>query len=173
MSTPEPPPDPSSYPGPGGENPYGAPQQPQYGNPYQSQQPQQPPYQQNPYGQAPYPQQPYQQPSGYPPYQVAPPTDGLGLGAMIVGILSLVGSCAYGLGLLGAPAALIMGRISMKRIDRSEGRLGGRGMALAGFILGIVGTVLLVLAIIAVVVIIVIGVNGGFDDNSTTYYSDY
>jgi hypothetical protein len=90
---------------------------------------------------------------------------------MIIGIVSLVGSCAYGLGLLGAPAALIMGRISMKRIDRSEGRIGGRGMALAGFILGIVGTVLLVLAIIAVVIIIVVAVNGGFDE--TTYYSDY
>ena len=55
MSNPEPP----SYPGPGGENPYGAPQQP---NPYQPQQhpygqPEQP--QQHPYGQ---PEQPPQQP---------------------------------------------------------------------------------------------------------------
>jgi hypothetical protein len=160
MSTPEPPPDPSSYPGPGGENPYGAPQQPQYGNPYQPQRPAQPPYGQPPYGQPPYQQ----------PYQVTPPNEGLGLAAMIIGIISLVGSCAYGLGLLGSPAALIMGRIAMKRIDRSEGRLGGRGMALAGFILGIVGTVLLVLSIIAVVIIIVVAVNGGFDD---TTYSDY
>lgn len=175
MSTPEPPPDPSSYPGPGGENPYGAPQQPQYGNPYQPQQPPQPPYQQNPYGQPQYqqpyqPQPPYQQPSGYPPYQVTPPNDGLGVAAMIIGIISLVGMCGYGLGLLGAPAALIMGRISMKRIDRSEGRIGGRGMALAGFILGIIGTVLLVIAIIAVVVLIVVAANGGFDE---TTYSDY
>jgi hypothetical protein len=145
---------------PYGQNPYGPP----------------PPAQQNPYGgQQPYYQQPYQQqqpygapqPAGYPPYQLTPPNDGLGLASMIVGIVSLVLLCAYGIGLLGSPAALIMGRISMKRIDRSGGQLGGRGMALAGFILGIVGTVLLVLAIIAVVVIIVVAANGGFDD--TTY----
>jgi hypothetical protein len=131
----------------------------------------------NPYGQTPYPPQPYQQPyqqpygapppSGYPPFQVTPPNDGLGMAAMIVGIVSLVLSCGYGIGLLGAPAALIMGRISMKRIHRSGGQLSGGGMALAGFILGIIGTVLLVLAIIAVVVIIVVAVNGGFDDTTT------
>jgi hypothetical protein len=149
----------SSDPGPGPEqpNPYGGPPPP--------------PYQQSPYGQTPY-QQPYQQPygapqpSGYPPYQVTPPNDGLGLAAMIVGIVSLVLACVYGIGLLGSPAALVMGRISMKRIDRSGGQLGGRGMALAGFILGIVGTVFLVLAIIAVVVIIVVAASGGFDDQS-------
>lgn len=154
MSNPEPP----SYPGPGGENPYGAPQQP---NPYQPQQPPQQPY--------PYAQQPWQQPSGYPPmqpYQVTPPTDGLGVAAMVIGIVSLVMMCAYGIGLLGSPAALIMGRISMKRIDRSEGRIGGRGMAQAGFILGIVGTILLVLAIIAVAVIVAIAVGGGFDEST-------
>jgi hypothetical protein len=144
----------TSDPGPRPEqNPYGAP----------------PPYQQNAYGQQPY-QQPYgaPQPMGYPPYpQPTPPTDGLGLAAMIVGIVSLVLSCGYGIGLLGSPVALVMGRISMKRIDRSGGRLGGRGLALAGFILGIVGTVLLVLAVIVVVVIIVVAVNGGFDDSTT------
>jgi hypothetical protein len=59
-----------------------------------------------------------------------------------------------------------MGRVAMKRIDRSGGRLAGRGMAQTGFILGIIGTVLLVLTVIAVVVVIVIAVNGGFD-NST------
>jgi hypothetical protein len=172
MSNSEPP----SYPGPGGESPYGAPQQPQQGNPYDPQQPPQQPaygqpqYPQPPYQQNPYAQQPWQQPSGYPPnhpYQPTPPNDGLGLAAMVIGIVSLVLMCGYGLGLLGSPAALIMGRISMNRIDRSEGRLGGRGMAQAGFILGIVGTVLLVLAIAAIIVIIAIAASGGFDD--TTY----
>jgi hypothetical protein len=149
----------SSDPGPGPEQP----------NPYGGGAP--PPYQPNPYDQTPY-QQPYQQPygapppSGYPPYQQTPPTEGLGLAAMIIGIVSLVLSCGYGIGLLGSPAALIMGRISMKRIDRSGGQLGGRGLAMTGFILGIVGTVLLVLAIIAVVVIIVVAANGGFDDTT-------
>ena len=136
-------------------NPYGG--QPPYGQ----QQP--PPY--NPYQQQQYPPSGY--PPGYPPYQTAPPNDGLGLAAMIIGIVSLVGSCLYGVGLLGAPAALIMGRISMKRIDRSNGQLGGRGMAQAGFILGIIGSIFLALAIIALVVIIAVAIAGGFDSQST------
>ena len=83
---------------------------------------------------------------------------------MVVGIVSFVLACGYGIGFLGSPVALVLGRISMKRIDQSGGQLGGRGMAQAGFILGIIGTVLLVLALIALVVVIVIGVNGGFDE---------
>jgi hypothetical protein len=139
---------------------------PEQPNPYAGQPPygqQQPPY--NPYQQQPYPPSGY--PPGYPPYQVAPPNDGLGLASMIVGIVSLVLSCLYGLGLLGAPAALIMGRISMKRIDRSNGQLGGRGMAQAGFILGIIGTIFLVLAVIALGVIIAVAVGGGFDGQTS------
>jgi hypothetical protein len=140
--------------------PYGAPQQPPYGAPGPGY-PQQQPYQQ-PYGQS------YQPPYGQAPYGMAPPNDGLGIAAMVVGIASLVFMCAYGIGLLGSPAALIMGRISMKRIARSEGTLGGRGFAQAGFILGIIGTVLLVLAIAAVAVLVIAAANGAFDDSGTT-----
>ena len=162
MSNPEPP----SYPGPGGENPYGAPQQP---NPYQPQQnpygqPQQPQYQQPPYPpyqQNPYQQQPWQQPSGYPPmqpYQTPPPNEGLATPALVIGIVSLVLTFSCGIGMLGSPAAMVMGKVSMNRIDRSNGQLGGRGTAKAGFILGIVGTVLLALGIIALVLLLTVGV---------------
>jgi hypothetical protein len=148
-------------------------QEPPAPPPYQQQPYQQPGYQQHhqqPYGQQP---PPYgaPPPAPYPAYGVpARPNDGLGLAAMIVGIASLVLMCGYGVGLLGSPVALVMGRISMKRIDRSEGRLGGRGMAQAGFVLGIIGTVLLVLAIIAVVVLVVVAINGGFEDSGSTTY---
>ena len=98
-----------------------------------------------------------------------PQNEGLAVASMVVGIVSFVLACGYGVGLLGSPVALVMGRISMKRIDQSGGQLGGRGMAQAGFILGIIGTVLLVLSLIALVVIVVVAVNGGFDDS----YSDY
>ena len=62
-------------------------------------------------------------------------------------------------GCSASPVALILGKVSMNRIKRSQGQLGGRGMALTGFILGIIGTVLLVLAIIAVVIIVVVAIN--------------
>jgi len=152
----------------GPENPYGEqqPPPPQY--------PQQPSYPQQQPG---YPQQqpgyPQQQPGypaygapGYPPgYAASPPNEGLAVASMVIGIVAFVLSCGYGVGLLGSPVALVMGRVSMKRIDQSGGQLGGRGMAQAGFILGIIGTVLLVLGLIALTVIIIVGLNGGFDDS--------
>ena len=141
-------------------------------NPYGEQQPPPPQYPQQPS----YPQQPgypQQQPGypaygapGYPPgYAASPPNEGLAVASMVIGIVAFVLSCGYGVGLLGSPVALVMGRVSMKRIDQSGGQLGGRGMAQAGFILGIIGTVLLVLGLIALTVIIIVGVNGGFDDS--------
>jgi hypothetical protein len=69
---------------------------------------------------------------------------------MVLGIIALVGACGYGLSLLLSPVALFLGRSSMKRIDASQGQLGGRGLAQAGFIMGIIGTVLLVLVIVVV-----------------------
>ncbi len=123
------------------------PSQGQYGQPAYGQQP----YGQQPYGQ-PYGQQQYGQPA-YGGYPASAPTDGKALAAMITGIVSLVLACGYGVGLLASPVAWYLGKSSMNRIDASQGQLGGRGMAQAGMILGIIGTVLLVLAIVAVVVI--------------------
>ena len=135
-------------------------------NPYGSQPPP-PPYQPPAYGQPQYPA--YGGPGIPPGYPVQQPNEGMAVAAMVIGIVSLVLACGYGVGLLGSPVAMIMGRVSMNRIDRSNGQLGGRGMAQAGFILGIVGTVLLALAIIAVVVIIVAAANGAFDDPTYDY----
>lgn len=155
----------------GPENPYGEqePGTPPTHQPYGSPPPPAPPYgAPSPYGA---PQQGYQQPGygtpyqqpgyGQPayPYATAPPTDGLALGSMITGIAAIVLSCAYGVGLLASPVALVLGKVSLNRIKRSQGQLGGHGFALTGFILGIIGTVLLVLAIIAVVIIIVVAIN--------------
>jgi hypothetical protein len=164
----------------GPENPYGEqdPGTPPTHQPYGAPPPPAPPYAGTPppYGapQPPYPQQAYPQPGyqqpgyGQPayPYATAAPTDGLALGAMITGIAALVLSCAYGIGLLASPVALVLGKVSMNRIKRSEGRLGGGGLALTGFVLGIIGTVLLVLAIIVVVIIVVIAINdpSAFDE---------
>jgi hypothetical protein len=87
-------------------------------------------------------------PAGYMPAQVAyggARTDGLAIGALIVGILSLLCSVAC-LGVLLGPAAAIMGFISRQRVTASGGTMGGGGLALAGLILGIVGFVASVLA---------------------------
>jgi len=140
--------------------------QPTYGAPTSGQ----PGYGQAGYDPNAYPPQGYGQPPyGY-AYPAAAPSDGQAVTAMVLGIIALALSCGYGCTLVMSPIALFLGRSAMKRIDESQGRLGGRGMAQAGFIMGIIGTVLLVLAILAVIVIIAIGVSGGFDDGSSNTY---
>lgn len=101
------------------------------------------------YGSMP-PMPPVAPPGYYGGYAPVAPSDGLGVASMVVGILGLLGLCAYGFGGILSIAALVMGRISVKKIDASQGQLGGRGFAQAGFIMGIIGTVLFVLAILVI-----------------------
>ncbi len=68
-------------------------------------------------------------------------TDGLAIASLVCGILSVPCSLAC-LGLLLGPAAAIMGFIARQRIATSGGMVGGRGIALAGMILGIAGFVI-------------------------------
>ena len=83
-------------------------------------------------------------PAGYTPGAGAgyasPRTDGLAIGSLIAGIVSIV--CAFMcLGIIAGPAAAIMGFISRQRIATSGGMMGGGTLALVGLILGIVGFV--------------------------------
>src|SRR5258706_5272669 len=79
-------------------------------------------------------------PVGYAGAAVAGPrTDGLAIGALIAGILSIVCFWPFCLGIFLGPAAAIMGFISRQRIAASAGTVGGGGLALAGLILGIIG----------------------------------
>ncbi len=62
-----------------------------------------------------------------------------------------------------------MGKKTLDEIDASQGQVGGRGAAQAGYVLGIVGTVLLGLGIIfGILWIILIVVVGGI--STTTNY---
>jgi hypothetical protein len=67
------------------------------------------------------------------------PSTGLALGAMITGILAIPGACCcYSSVPLGV-AAIVMGVIAMNKAKTSPMAHGGRGMALAGLICGVVG----------------------------------
>lgn len=141
---------------PGDQPPYGEPpeqpyQQPgQPGGGYQQpgggyQQPGQPPYPGYGYG--------YGQQYGYP---VAAPDHPKATTAMVLGIVGLV-ACQ-----IVSPFAWSVGKRTVAEIDASGGRLGGRGQAQAGYILGIVGTIflglgLLFMLVYFVIVIIAIG----------------
>ncbi len=86
------------------------------------------------------------QPPGYAPQTPMPKrkTPGIAIASLICGILSWV--CV---GLLAAIPAVITGHLALGRIKRSAGALAGRGLAIAGLILGyisiVVMTVLLIL----------------------------
>ena len=85
-------------------------------------------------------------------YQPPPPSSGKATTSLVLGILSLV---ACGL-LLGIPA-MIVGRQAKREIRESGGRLGGDGLATAGFVTGLIGTIWSVLAFLLVVALFVFG----------------
>ncbi len=95
---------------------------------------------------------------GYAPqagaYAVAAPNEGSALLSLILGILGII--CCPIL----APVAFFIGNSSMGKIRASNGALGGLGLAQAGRILGIVGTVLFALEILLVIVNIFVGLGG-------------
>jgi hypothetical protein len=71
--------------------------------------------------------------------------------ALVLGIVSVI-LCP-----LCGPVAWSLGRTAERQVDAAGGRLGGRGLATAGKVLGIIGTALLVVLILFVVFGIVLG----------------
>ena len=102
-------------------------------------------------------------PGGYDPNQPygnqPPPPGGYGVPqdhpkattALVLGILGVV-CCS-----IAAPFAWSIGKKAVSEIDASGGRMGGRGKAQAGYILGIVGTVLLILSLLFFILAAVTG----------------
>ena len=79
-----------------------------------------------------------------PNYQPAPQQqNGMGVAALVLGIVALV-TC-WG-AVVPSVLAIIFGKIGMTKAD--QGLANNRGMAKAGFILGIIGALLLVAAVL-------------------------
>lgn len=119
-------------------------------------------YSSNPYAPAPDPYQvanPYQ-PSygGYSPYGVAPIQHPKATSALIFGIVGLVLSLSCGIGGLLGIGGIINGRKARGDIDADPQRYVGRGVASAGFGLGLAGTIIGVLVTIALIIAIAAGV---------------
>ena len=76
----------------------------------------------------------------YPAYQIpVAPTSGLAIASMVCGIVGII-TC-YFAGLLGLPA-VICGHLAMSQINGSSLPMSGRGMAIAGLVLGYLGIVM-------------------------------
>ncbi len=140
-----PPPFPGGDQYPGEPNPYAG---PQYGDQqYRSFPPGAPQYANPPYGPGPYGTPSYgQQPFGIP---VATQTNGKAIGALVCGIAGLI-LCV----IAGIPA-IILGNMAVAEIEASGGRQSGRGMAVAGRVLGWIGVGLLILLLVVVLIVVV------------------
>lgn len=67
-----------------------------------------------------------------------PQTPGMAIAALVLGALSLI----PGIGLLFGLIAIALGAKAKNHIEHSRGTLGGRGLAVAGITLGIIGCAL-------------------------------
>jgi hypothetical protein len=75
------------------------------------------------------------------PVQTTPKVDGLAIAALVLGITW----CYW----VGSLLAVIFGVIAIKRINASLGWRTGKGMAIAGFVLGLVGCGTLIITLLA------------------------
>lgn len=134
-----------------------------YGTPYDT--PAQQPYGQQFYGQQPFPQQSYGAPAQYgqpggpfnaygqPAYYGVPPEPkGLSIASLCCGIAAFLG---LGFFLLPQFAAVVLGHLALRREPS------GKGMAIAGLVLGYVGIALTILVIVLIAVGLAIGTSGG------------
>ena len=69
--------------------------------------------------------------------------------AMVLGIVAVAGGMMCYLPIFVSPVALVIGRKSLNAIKRQP-HLGGRGEAMAGFVLGIIGCCLLGLMLLII-----------------------
>ncbi len=86
-----------------------------------------------------------QEATGY-GYQAKPGTNGLAVASLVLGIAQIF------ICIIGGILALVFGYIARRQIDESGGTQGGRGMAVAGIILGWIGIGLGIAYIVIVVI---------------------
>lgn len=112
----------------------------------------------DPYGQQPPP--PPGQPVPPPPGSMPPPpggvpgqqpSNGMGLTAMILGIVALPLVCCFYLGIPVGIVAVVMGFLGKQKADRGEAT--NRGQAMAGLICGAIAAVLGIILLVLVVVL--------------------
>ena len=85
------------------------------------------------------------------PLYLEPPNSVLAIISMVAGIAGFVA-----LPLIGQIAAIICGHLALNEIKNSQGRIGGKGFATAGLILGYIGLGLAALFVLSIILVVVI-----------------
>lgn len=89
----------------------------------------------------------YQPPPGYPPgygqpqWGAPPKNEGMAVGALVCGIIGTLCGVIGCFGVVIGPVAIVLGVVARRRIRDNGGFTRGDGLALAGIVLGIIGTV--------------------------------
>ncbi len=114
------------------------------------------------------PDQPGPAASYWPPQ---PPDHPEATSTLVIGLVSIIGTFICFLPAVLGPWAWIRGRRVIAAIDASGGQLGGRGVAQAGYVMGIIASILLgigvLTVVVAVVIAFVIGAAGSATSGST------
>ena len=94
---------------------------------------------------------------------VQAPTSGKAIAALVLGIIGITMCGCFPVSIV----AWVIGKQAEREIRESGGALGGEGLAQAGWITGMIGTVLSVLVIVAYVgFLILMFATGGFEEPS-------
>lgn len=100
--------------------------------------------------------------------QTKPPTNGLAIASLILGIIAIPASCCYGAGIIFGIIAIVLGVVSKRQGESMS------GMAIAGIICSVIGIIAgICMWIMIVYVIKEIQLNGGLDvflEELNSYY---
>src|SRR5262249_15387814 len=87
-------------------------------------------------------------------------SNGLAIASMVLGIVSLaIAVFAFFMSWIGSVLALIFGYVANRRIARAQGTQSGRGMAIAGIVLGWIGSAFAIVIVTAIVLVAILGDN--------------
>jgi hypothetical protein len=106
---------------------------------------------------------PYHPPPAYPPPALgrAAPADGRAITSLAVAVLGIVLGLPFGLpGLVLGAIAYFTGKAAIARIDSAKGTVGGRGLAAAGWVLGVVATGIGAVVSLIWLVVLLVAVSG-------------
>lgn len=93
--------------------------------------------------------------SGY-DWGPTPPQHPSSTAAMALGLIGLIGAVfCLGVTLLVSPFAWALGSRAVREIDADPAAHSGREMAMAGKVMGIIGTILLIVAVVVVLIVVV------------------
>jgi hypothetical protein len=106
---------------------------------------------------------PYHPPPSYPPPSLgkAAPAQGRTIASLSVAVLGIALGLPFGLpGLVLGPIAYFMGKAAIRHIDSSSGTVGGRSLAAAGWVLGVVATAIGAAVSLVWVVVLLVAISG-------------